>query len=640
MRLREAEGSVTLLTAIVLMALLAASAVAVDVGRLAVVSRDQQGATDRAALDALLTFAREGPTADVQAAVSASLDRNLGVSGASVVSMRTGSGMSSARSLAGSPTPWDCATMSPRAAWGDADGVLLRTTNDVGSIIFRNVAATTVEREAIACMRPVGAVSAASTTASVDNGLLNDLLSALVGGEVALDLAGYRGVAAANIDLAVLATEAGVSTVDDLLTTRMSVGGLTEAVASALEANDPDTEALGLASELRALATAAVGLDDIVLGEIVTIDVGAEVAGGTLAVDALELVIASVQLANRNHAVELDLSFEGELLPVTLTVIEPPRIAVGRPGREADGTWRTEAPTAQLELAVGLPVGQLDSDTSGELTSDQAARIADYRARIDAATSTSQVHAIGEELKAELEEVEQHLEDHGYSSLAAAVRALIDDLVQLLADIADGLLCLLTPLSCAKADMHEKVDEYEAILGDIDTTASADKTSTRPTLTVTTGQGWARLASIGCGDPLEATVELEARAGHVGLPRTRVLDLGPLGSITIELDTSLGTGASPTSFGFTAPFPTDSQRHGGATVGLGTALSSVDTSGSQLLLLPVGQVASLVTSALGPVLDAVDDAVLTPALELLGADLGSVEGRVLDASCSSRTLVR
>ena len=59
-RIRQQEGAIALLTAFVLLAFMAAAAVAVDVGRLAVSSRDQQGATDRAALDGLKDLDRHG----------------------------------------------------------------------------------------------------------------------------------------------------------------------------------------------------------------------------------------------------------------------------------------------------------------------------------------------------------------------------------------------------------------------------------------------------------------------------------------------------------------------------------------------------------------------------------------------------
>lgn len=631
-RWREEEGSVLVLTAMLLVALVAASAVAIDLGRIAVSSRDQQGATDRAALDAVLAIASADPIAVGDAALD-SLERNLGMSrDGGVSSGRTHTVEAVACGTGESPTP---------APWSSADGVEVITESTVRSLFLGTT--SSIERRAVACVRSVGAVSAASTTASIDDGLLSELLSALLGGDVSLDLVGYRGVADAMVDLSVLATEAGVGTLDELLSTQMSVADLIDANVAALRADAGNAVALGLADQLEAMkAGLALGLDDIVLGDVLSLDSGAETAGAALAVDGLDLVLAGLQLANKDRAIDLELSVGGDLLPVTLTVIEPPVIAVGRPGRHADGSWRTEATTAQLRLAIGLPIGTADAPATSVLTQDQADRIADYRARITAATSTGQVRAIGDELKAELEQVKQHLEDHGYTTLAAAVGALITGLVSLLASIVAGLLCILTPLACAKTEMRKEVDKYENLLGQINAEAAGTPPpSTRPMLTVTTGEGWARLASVGCGDPRSVGVELQARAAHVGLPPTRLLDLGPLGTITIALDASLGTDASAQLFVLDAPpFPTASERHGGGTVGLGSLLGSIDTSGSQLLLLPVGQVVTLVSSALSPVLDAVDTALLAPVLDVLGADLGVVEGRVLDASCTSRTLIR
>ena len=79
---RSEDGVISIMTAVMAMTLLIATSLAVDVGRVAYVSRDQQGVTDRAVLDAVSLLGPDlPPTAltlgDVHSAVELALQQSL-----------------------------------------------------------------------------------------------------------------------------------------------------------------------------------------------------------------------------------------------------------------------------------------------------------------------------------------------------------------------------------------------------------------------------------------------------------------------------------------------------------------------------------------------------------------------------------
>lgn len=216
----------------------------------------------------------------------------------------------------------------------------------------------TLEKTAVARRVPVATFSVGSWLARIDSsnvGLVNALLGALVGGSVDLDLVSYQGLAAADVSLGDLlgAGEtflgAGVGAPEELLNADLTLGQLGDIFVEALSRSGQST------AEIQALlADVAVGaLGTIRLADVLSVDDGRGQSALDAAVGLGELLVASLMLANERSALELDLDGLNISIPgvtnlrsdARVAVIEPPQIAIGRPGEAV-------ARTAQVRLQL------------------------------------------------------------------------------------------------------------------------------------------------------------------------------------------------------------------------------------------------------------------------------------------------
>jgi hypothetical protein len=215
---------------------------------------------------------------------------------------------------------------------------------------------------------PIGTLTAGSRLARVEADVLDDLLEGLLGSSVSLDLVSYQGVAGGSVRLADLVRTGhlGVGSVEELLTAEITFVDLVRASVDALRADD-DEVGVALAAELEGLlatgAGAGLGSFRLGAGEDPVLSVTGEPdAAGRARVDVADLLVASLQLANRGEALGLDVDALGGSVPVTLTLIQPPQVAVGPPAPE------TVAETAQMEVDLSVDLDQLAS--SGPLASE------------------------------------------------------------------------------------------------------------------------------------------------------------------------------------------------------------------------------------------------------------------------------
>lgn len=195
-----------------------------------------------------------------------------------------------------------------------------------------------------------------------ETNLLNSLLDSLLGpgSSLSLDALSYQGLAKTNIKLGELAAaNATVGSVDELLQADLTVSDVLTASARAISRQGSSEVEVQAANGMAVLAAAVTNNVAIQLGDI--IDVAAPAANGDAAaaasVNALDLVMATLMLANRNSAVALNLGIPN-VLGISLNVIQPPQlVAGGLPGTQG-GQWCSEAKTAQLTLRVTLnPLG-------------------------------------------------------------------------------------------------------------------------------------------------------------------------------------------------------------------------------------------------------------------------------------------
>lgn len=362
------DGAIALMAAFMIIALLAGSAVAVDVGRLTVVSRDQQGMTDRAALDAVVALRQSDPDPVVQR--QAASTAALGSLGANMalgrVALSDGPiGLDEPRLRVGRWDP-DARELDTAADPTSFDAVEVWTASDVTSLFLGGSSA--VARVAVAWdPEPVGVFSVGSSllSLSTEGSLLGDVLAGTVcplvelglGGDcsVFLEVGSWQGLVGAQISLGELLTglDLDVGQPGQILQAEVvALGDLLQVAAAALDdQGSPVTADLLNILALRIPTSVTIPLGDLL--EIglsqpgaaldVMIDLDQLVSGGLLA--------GNIRLADGDGLLAIDglsLNVAGLAgLEASLQVLEAPRIAIGPVG--------TQARSAQVR--VGLRVG-------------------------------------------------------------------------------------------------------------------------------------------------------------------------------------------------------------------------------------------------------------------------------------------
>lgn len=211
---------------------------------------------------------------------------------------------------------------------------------------------TVLQAEATAVAnQPSAAFTVGSVTAKLNDGVLNSLFTALIGAPVNLTLAGYQGLAQASLSVLDL-IHAGLTagSVDEVLNTDIDLANLLSLTANAINQNNTADAAAQLAGNQ--LIAAVVPGTMVRLGDILALDTANGEAALDSRVNALDLVTASLMLANKNHAIALNAGVPLLGLKVFLTVIEPPQLAAGFAGQRADGSYCTEAKSAQVRLKI------------------------------------------------------------------------------------------------------------------------------------------------------------------------------------------------------------------------------------------------------------------------------------------------
>lgn len=207
--------------------------------------------------------------------------------------------------------------------------------------------APVMEVRATASRRALAAFSVGSRLVKIDDGLLNDLLGALIGANISLSVLDYEALMSADIEvfsfINALATqmeiEAGAyedvlksdPTLGDVMSAMTAVGG-EGAVVSALAALQASVADLGGSVDLRKV---------IDLGPAGVISLGEPVGAGFPAyVRAFDLVFANAVVADGERFLQLDLSASVPglaSLNVALEIGEPmqssPWLAVGQGGQ-------------------------------------------------------------------------------------------------------------------------------------------------------------------------------------------------------------------------------------------------------------------------------------------------------------------
>ncbi|MGE8386643.1 MAG: pilus assembly protein TadG-related protein [Pseudomonas sp.] len=226
---------------------------------------------------------------------------------------------------------------------------------------------TTLHAHAVASkpLPPQAMLSIRSTLATVDSRqsvLLNALLGAL-GGSVQLDLAGWKGIAATNINLLSYLDQLAVDLklqVGDYQQLLKADATATQLLQAAVKVLQQSGAAVEVVTNLGKLALGTSNGTLLNLGDILDIQNGTAQAGLDASIQLLQLVQGVIQLAASQSAANADLPLSVLGLVngrVRLKVIEPQQIsAVGDPR-----TDELRVHTAQVRAMISLDLPLLNT---------------------------------------------------------------------------------------------------------------------------------------------------------------------------------------------------------------------------------------------------------------------------------------
>ncbi|WP_080442175.1 TadG family pilus assembly protein [Burkholderia ubonensis] len=382
-RMRGQRGAVSVLATVwVLVALVTLGAI--DIGNLFFQRRDLQRIADLSALAAVQSL--DPSDTSCGAANTAALNNARANETSNTVT--TGAPARGQDQVAATCGRWDPQVYAGRPAYfaPAASGMTQLNATQVtvtrtmrysflGVVSMLGAGPGTMSATATARASAIDTFSISATLASVDPVWLNGILSALLGTSVSLTLADYQALAGANIKLLGISTALGAGTVNglvDLSVTVPTLIGNLSAYVGALQAgggNGPGyvAQLQAASTALGKLAGASVGNTSVVVANapnaLLNISLGNPQSGADAQVNLLDLLTTAAQVAayNKGHAVSLNtgvtlpLGASGfNVVSLQLQVLNPPSIAVGEAGLLPNGTWRTQASSAQIGVYLNV----------------------------------------------------------------------------------------------------------------------------------------------------------------------------------------------------------------------------------------------------------------------------------------------
>ncbi|WP_080423658.1 TadG family pilus assembly protein [Burkholderia ubonensis] len=383
LRMRGQRGAVSVLATVwVLVAFVTLGAI--DIGNLFFQRRDLQRIADLSALAAVQSL--DPSDTSCGAANTAALNNARANETSNTVT--TGAPARGQDQVAATCGRWDPQVYAGRPAYfaPAASGMTQLNATQVtvtrtmrysflGVVSMLGAGPGTMSATATARASAIDTFSISATLASVDPVWLNGILSALLGTSVSLTLADYQALAGANIKLLGISTALGAGTVNglvDLSVTVPTLIGNLSAYVGALQAgggNGPGyvAQLQAASTALGKLAGASVGNTTVVVANapnaLLNISLGNPQSGADAQVNLLDLLTTAAQVAayNKGHAVSLNtgvtlpLGASGfNVVSLQLQVLNPPSIAVGEAGLLPNGTWRTQASSAQIGVYLNV----------------------------------------------------------------------------------------------------------------------------------------------------------------------------------------------------------------------------------------------------------------------------------------------
>ncbi|WP_373096600.1 pilus assembly protein TadG-related protein, partial [Zhongshania sp.] len=312
---RQQRGVMTILAALTLTTLIAFLALVVDTGRLYLEKRTLQKNADLAAIETALLYCRDqeldeaGRRAIALDALSASRNNFLGEEGDIIVKL----------GLVGAAIDENGANSKSFTEDNSGKAIQVTLSRTVPASLFESFSfggndTVTLSRTAVAqACQPEALVSLDSSILSIDSSqsaLLNSVLGGFLGSAVSVSVGEWNGLLTSNINLLsfldALAIDLGVTagSYDEVLGTSISLADLLDVAADVLTSDGNIIAASGLQALVLAIPVAT---PPIQLGELISVQTGAPDAAFDIAISALDLTQASIQLANTKNALVADI---------------------------------------------------------------------------------------------------------------------------------------------------------------------------------------------------------------------------------------------------------------------------------------------------------------------------------------------
>lgn len=349
------RGAIGLFGIVTLLLALMFAALAIDAGRLWMDNRQLQTVADMAALEAAGTIGALGCKADSLAVLAA----------AQTAAQRNGY----SDSLTSAPNRLEIGQVQTDkgerlfiAGTGEEAVHVVATRSVPASLLLGGLlgnqivltAEATARADPIQASFGTGSALLRVSVSEQDKNLFNLLLGSLLGGSLSLDAVSYQALAGANVTLLeLLQASTSVGSVEELLNANLTVRDVIEVTRGAVSLHDSGQSTA--AEALSAILDANISALDVRLGDVLKVATPVTDAASNLNINVLDLITASLMLANQNHAISLPLgiSIPGvSSLSTEINIIEPPQIAVGPAGHDTAGNWCTEAKTAQINVGV------------------------------------------------------------------------------------------------------------------------------------------------------------------------------------------------------------------------------------------------------------------------------------------------
>jgi uncharacterized membrane protein len=354
------RGAVLVLLSIAMVAMIGATALAVDVGQVTNNNRSLQAVADEIAMDAGRAISGgtaaslSGSAGAVVVAAQNSATRNsVAFSKVTVDLVKQSDGTYVTPVLNGVVQPVTAAFTSlvPTAVRVNASGSV--------NFAFQRGSKTT-SRGATAVRESTAGFSIGSWLASIPAGG-DGILNSLFGDAFHLNAVSYTGLLNTTLTLKAIGlnmpASVGVLSPTQLLSTSLSINNFMLASVAALNAQGSTTAATLLNSMILSASTTGT----VKLSDFVTVASGGETAAATASLDVLQLLTASAFVMEKNSGHVLSIPTTTVSIPgiasvtASATVIEPAKIVFGPVG--------TSVSTAQVRLSVN-PVININTASS------------------------------------------------------------------------------------------------------------------------------------------------------------------------------------------------------------------------------------------------------------------------------------